>query len=190
MNQNLRDYVSRYIELTEDDLLTFESYLRPKHFKKKEYILRAGEICRARYFIVKGCVRQYYIDHKGNEQIVHFAIDNWWISDYDSLVNEKPSRLFLQTTEDTEVLELPELVFERVSKEIPALDQLFRKIIEKTYIAIQKRMEFMFSSSGEELLDIFLTANPEFAQRVPQYMIASYLGLTPEFVSKIRGKKR
>lgn len=189
MNQNLTEYIRRYIDISVTEIDLFATFLKPKKVKKKEYLLLAGEVCKARYYITKGCLRLYYIDNKEKEQIVHFGIDNWWITDYDSLINCIPSKLYVQAIEDTEILELHQESFEKACIELPKIERLFRIIMEKTYIASQKRMEYMFSLSGEELYAHFIAKNIEFAQRVPQYMLASYLGMTPEFISKIRGKR-
>ena len=190
MNQNLTEYIRRYISISEAEIELFQSYLKPKKLKKKEFLLKEGEICKSRYYITKGCIRLYYIDNKGNEQIIHFGIDDWWITDYESLINETSSELYIQATENTELLELPQKAFDELCHMLPSVERLFRKIMEKTYIAIHKRVTYMFSLSGEELFKTFISANPDFAQRVPQYMIASYLGMSPEFVSKIKAKKK
>jgi len=189
MNPNLTEYIKRYINISETEIELFQSYLRPIKLNKKEFLLKEGQICKSRYFISKGCIRLYYIDNKGNEQIIHFGIDNWWITDYESLINKIPSKLYIQATENTELLELSQKFFDELCLKLPKTERLFRIIMEKTFIASQKRIEYMFSQSGEEIFKHFIAANPQFTQRVPQYMIASYLGITPEFVSKIKAKK-
>ncbi len=190
MNPDLIKYINRYIQFSETEIDLFNSYLRPKTLKKKEFLLKEGQLCKSRYFITKGCIRLYYIDHKANEQIIHFGIDNWWITDYESLINKIPSKLCIQATENTKILELPQETFDELCFKLPKIERLFRIIMEKTYIASQKRLEYMFSLTGEELYHKFIASNPEFIQRVPQYMIASFLGMTPEFVSKIRANKK
>ncbi len=190
MNPNLIEYIRRYVSVSETEINKFQSYLKPKRIQKKEFLLKAGQFCKSRYFITKGCVRLFYIDNKGNEQIIHFGIDNWWITDYESLINNKPSILYIQAIETTDLLELPQVSFDELCQNVPQTERLFRKIMEKTYIAIQKRIEYIYSLKGEEQFQLFIAANPEFTQRVPQYMIASYLGMSPEFVSKIRAKKK
>lgn len=182
----LSEYINRYVSFSEEEMAIFQSYLKTIHVKKKEFILKEGQYCQSRYFILKGCVRLFYIDKKGNEQIIHFGIDNWWITEYESLINKEPSNLFMQALENTELLELTETAFEEVCLKVPKTEQLFRKIMERTYIAAQKRIEYIFSLNGEEQFQLFVNANPEFTQRVPQYMIASYLGMSPEFVSKVK----
>lgn len=188
MNSNLTEYIRRYASFSETEIATFQSHLQVKKLKNKDFLLKPGQFCKSRYFITKGCIRLFYIDKKGNEQIIHFGIENWWISDYESLINEKPSILYIQAIEHTELLELPQETFDRLCEKVPQVDRLFRKIMEKTSIAIQKRIEYMFSLNGEEQFQLFISKNPEFVQRVPQYMIASYLGMSPEFISKVKAK--
>ena len=190
MNANLANYIRRYIEISDQELDTFHSFLEPVEVKKKHFLLKEGQICKSRYFITSGCIRLFYIDSKGNEQIIHFGIDNWWITDYESLINDAPTKLYIQAVENTSLLALPNDKFEALCSELPQTERLFRKIMEKSFIAMQNRIAYIFSMKGEEQLDIFMSANPDFVQRVPQYMIASYLGMSPEFVSKIRGKRK
>jgi CRP-like cAMP-binding protein len=190
MHPDLIKYIRRYISISETEIAIFQSYLKPKKLTKKAFLLKEGQFCKSRYYIKSGCIRLFYIDKKGNEQIIHFGIENWWITDYESLINKTPSILYIQAIEPTELLELPQETFDDLCQRLPKTERLFRKIMEKTYIAIQKRIEYIYSLKGEDQFNIFIAANPEFAQRVPQYMIASYLGMTPEFVSKIRAKRK
>lgn len=189
IDPNLAEYIKRYISISDEELTLVASFLTPKKLKKKEYLLQEGRICHSRYFVTKGCFRVYYLDPKGVEQIVHFGLEYWWITDYNSLIAQCPSVMNIQAIEDAEVLVLNEEKLEELCAKLPKIERFFRKIMEKTYMAIQKRMEYMFSMSGEEMYDVFVTANPEFARRVPQYMLASYLGFTPEFLSKMKAKK-
>ena len=189
MHPSLSNYIKRYVEITNEELAIFQKYLNPISLKKKDFLLQPGKVCQSRYFIIEGCIRLYYINDKGNEQIIHFGVDQWWMTDYESLIHQKPSKLFVQAIEDTTLLELKETNFQKLRQELPKSDQLFRMVMERAFVAMQRRIEFMFNLSGENMYKVFVEHNPEFAQRVPQYMIASYLGMTPEFVSKIRGKK-
>ncbi|WP_411031480.1 Crp/Fnr family transcriptional regulator [Spongiimicrobium sp. 3-5] len=186
MNSHLSAYIRRYIDLTEEEDALFQSYLTPATLKKKEYVLQQGETCKSRYFISQGCIRLYYIDQKGSEQIVHFGVEHWWITDYDSLLSQTPSHLNIQAIEKTELLELKETALIQLYAKIPALERLFRVIMERTYVACQRRLEYMFSLNSEQMYETFITSNPQFAQRIPQYMLASYLGITPEYLSTLR----
>ncbi len=186
MNVSLSDYIKRYVTLSEEEDTLFQSHFKVQKLKKKAHAFEQGAVCDARYFITKGLMRLYYIDQKGNEQIVHFGIENWWITDYDSLLNKAPSKFNLQAIEPTELLVLKESSLEGIYRQIPSLERFFRIIMERTYIAGQRRLEYMFSLSSEELYEHFATANPAFLQRIPQYMLASYLGITPEYLSALR----
>lgn len=190
MITNLAEYTRNYIDISDEEMELFYHYLKVKKFKKKEYVLEEGKICRARYFILKGCIRSYYIDEKGVERILDFGIDNWWFTNYKSLVNQSPSENFIQTIEDSVVLELHQDSFEELSAKLPKIDRFFRIITEKTHIAHINKVKYTRNLSGEHLYKQFVLSNPKFSQRVPQYMIASYLGLSPEFVSKVKAKDR
>lgn len=143
MNPNLMEYIRRYISISETEINTFQSYLKSKKIKKKEFLLKQGQFCKSRYFITKGCIRLFYLDNKGNEQIVHFGIDNWWITDYESLINKTPSKLYIQAIENTELLELPQETFEELCMEIPQTERLFRIIMEKTYSYSKKNRVYV-----------------------------------------------
>ncbi len=186
----IAEYIRNYIDFSDKEIKLFYQYLTTKKLKKKEFLLEEGKICKARYFIVKGCLRSYYIDDKGVERIIDFAIDRWWYTNYKSLVNQIPSENFIQAIENTELLVLHEDSFHQLCLEVPKTDRLFRLITEKTHIAYINKMKYTRSYTGEDLYKNFIKTNPKFSQRVPQYMIASYLGLSPEFVSKIRAKDR
>ncbi len=188
MNSNLTNYLRKYITISDSEIELFQSHLTTKTIGKKEYLLKEGKTCTSRYFITKGYFRHFYIDNKSNEQIIHFGIENWWITDYASLVNKTPSKMYIQALENAEYLELSQESLENLYLKLPKIERFFRIIMEKTYIASQQRIEFMFSLSGKQLYEKFTHSNPEFSKRVPQYMLASYLGVSPEFISKIKSK--
>ncbi|EZH71868.1 hypothetical protein ATO12_05685 [Aquimarina atlantica] len=190
MITTLAAYIRNYIDISDEEMGLFYRHLKVRKFKKKEYVLEEGKICKARYFIVKGCVRSYYIDEKGVERILDFGIDEWWFTNYNSLINQSPSENFIQTIEDSVILELHQDSFDELSAKLPKIDRLFRIITEKTHIAHINKTKYTRSLSGEHLYKQFVLSNPKFSQRVPQYMIASYLGLSPEFVSKVKARYR
>lgn len=189
MIEALSRNVRRYVAFSNEDIDFIASFLDRIDVNKKEFILKEGQTCRARYFIVEGCFRSYFHDIKGNEQILHFGIENWWITDYDSLVNKIPSILNIQAIESSIILKLKESDLDKLSKQVPQIQDLFRIIAEKSFIAAQRRIHYLHTLNGEEMYHTFANANPNFIQRVPQYMTASYLDMTPEFLSKIRAKK-
>lgn len=187
--EKLFDHINKFGKASEADLLLLQGALSKKVFKKKQHLLTAGHTCHYKYFILEGCMRSYFVNSKGAEQIVNFAIEDWWMTDYDSFINQNISQLNIQAIEDCTVLRLSKPEFDKLTSQSPAISTYFRTILEKRHIADQRRIQYMFNLSGEEMYDTFFEHNPSFTQRVPQYMLASYLGFTPEFLSKIRKKK-
>lgn len=189
MIDRLFAHIKKFSEARDIDLNLLESAITRKQFAKKEHVLTEGHRCHFKHFILSGCMRSYFINKKGIEQIVNFGIEDWWMTDYDSFVNESISQLNIQAVENCEVLSLSKKDFDELMARSPAINNYFRVILEKRHVADQRRIQYMFNLTGEELYDTFYTLNPAFVQRVPQYMLASYLGFTPEFLSKIRKRK-
>ena len=189
MYPQLLAHIKRYVTLLpgEEELLC--SKLELKKFKKKEIILEPGKMCQGNYFVLKGLVRQYYVNKKLNEQIIQFALENWWMADQDSLLHKQPSAIYIQTIEPTEALLLTEKNRELLFETIPKLESYFRIMMQKSFVASQRRIGFIFNQSDEERYRFFMSLFPDFTQRVPQYMLASYLGFTPQFLSRLRAKK-
>lgn len=131
----------------------------------------------------------YFVDDKLNEQITQFALEHWWIADYFSFMDNKPSSYFIQTIEKSEILEITTSSFEAMLQELPQMERYFRIVMQKAVAAYQLRNKLVYEMSKEEFYQHFATSFPEFVQRVPQYMIASYLGLSPQYVSELRKKK-
>ena len=190
MYPQLLAHIRRYVSLTlqEEELLCEK--LELLKLKKKEIILEPGKSCKGNYFVLTGLVRQYIITKKLSEQIVMFGLESWWISDQESLFNKQPSNYYIQTIEATEILFLNEPNREILFMAIPALESYFRLMMQKSFIAAQRRVGFMLNQNDEERYHFFASNYPSFMQRVPQYMLASYLGFTPQFLSRIRAKKR
>ena len=189
MYSNLVKHIQRFVELDEKEVLLLNDYIKQYSLKKKDYLLEAGEVCKAIYFVEKGCLRMFFITDKTTEQITQFALDGWWISDYFSFMDEKPSGYYIQTIEKSEVIALDKHLFDHLTKELPQMERYFRIIMQRAVAASQLRARYLYEMSKEEFYQHFCTSFPEFVQRVPQYMIASYLGLTPEYVSELRKKK-
>jgi len=189
MYPNLIKHIRKIVELDEASVDVLMKYVKPLTLKKKDFLLNEGQICRSIYFVEKGCLRMFFINDKSSEQITQFALDNWWISDFLSFIESKPSEYFIQTVEKSEILSIDENDFEALLKELPQMERYFRTIMQRAWAASQLRIKYMYELSKEEYYNHFCTSFPEFVQRVPQYMIASYLGLTPEYVSELRKKK-
>jgi len=186
MYQPLYNHIKRFVDLSADEEEILTSTLKSFSFKKKTFLLEQGQICRSNYFVVKGCLRLYFIDVKGVAQTTQFAIENWWISDLTSFMFQKPSDFFIQAAETTEVIAIAHQDYEKLFEWIPKLEKYFRLIFQKLHQASQQRIMFLYSFSAEERYRHFNGLFPGFVQRIPQYMLASYLGFTPEFLSKIR----
>lgn len=189
MQSILLEHIKKFITLEPSEIDILESCLSSSKIKKKEHVLQEGQVCNTMYFIVKGCMRQYIINSKGSEQTLQFGIENWWITDYLSYHNHIPSHFYIQAVENTEVIALEKPILESLLIQIPKLERYFRIVSQKSFGAAQMRIKFLFTMSAEERYHHFNGLNPEFVQRVPQYMLASYLDFSAEFMSKIRSGK-
>lgn len=189
MQNTLILHIEKFITLEPSDVDKLESCLEVSKVTKKEHVLKQGQICNTIYFVVKGCMRQYIINSKGSEQTLQFGIENWWITDYLSYHNHTPSNFYLQAVENSEVIAIDKNVLESLLIEIPNLERYFRIVTQKSFGAMQMRIKFLFTMSAEERYHHFNDHFPEFVQRVPQYILASYLDFSAEFMSKIRAGK-
>lgn len=189
MESQLIQHIRKYVGLTEEEVRTLLRYVQPVSLKKKEYLFREGDLCPANYFVEKGCLRLFFITEKGTEQITQFALENWWITDHMSPGNQVPSHFYLQAIEPAEICILPYRTQEDLFRELPQLERYFRLITQRAFAAAQQRMKYQHDFSREEQYHHFHGLFPEFVQRIPQYMLASYLGFTPEYLSEIRKKR-
>jgi len=180
--------VAKHILLTEEEREFFLSLLETKTLKRKTLYLKAGTVCKSSAFVLDGAVRSFTIDADGKEHILSFATQDWWISDLYSLVSGKPAILNIEAIADSEILLLPrenqQLLFERV----PKFERFFRILVENSLVANQQRLIDNMTSSAEERYLRFIKKYPSIPACVPQHNIASYLGITPEFLSKIRAR--
>ena len=186
MKEQIKNYLNRYVAFEDAEIDDFYANLKPKTFRKKEYLLKQDQICKSNFFISEGLVRSFYIDEKGNEKIIQFAIENWWVTNVESFIQDMPSAINIQAIEDTTALVLYKNDLDQLYKSIPKLERLFRMITENTLIAVQRNNNFFSKKSSKERYFNFVNSFPGFAQRVPQYMIASFLDITPEYLSELR----
>lgn len=145
-------------------------------------------MCKFQYFITEGLVRTFYIDDSGFEKIVQFGIENWWVTDMNSFIKQKPSLLNIQALEETTILCIKKQNLDLAYDKSPKIERIFRKITENWLIAQQKNSHFYMKASSKERYFELINSFPNFVQRVPQYMIASYLDITPEYLSELRKK--
>lgn len=189
MKENLVTHIQKFISLTRDEIDMVTASVQEISIQRKKFLLQPDDVCRDNYFVSKGCMRLYFINRNGQEQITQFGIENWWITDYDSLETGKPSHYYIQAVEDTEVVSLGKAAMEDLFQRVPGMERYFRLILQKAHTASMRRFEYLRDQSDEERYRQFVSAFPGFVQRVPQYMLASYLGFTPQFLSKIRAKE-
>jgi len=188
MHESLIKYINSYATtpLTESEVELIKNTFVPKKIRKRQYFLQEGQVCKYGAFIVKGAMRQYSVDDKGAEHIVHLFIENWWASDRESFVMLTPSVYNIDAWEDTEMLLITRADHLNLLSSIPAIVELSRKLDERNYIATQKRLNSSISFSAEKRYTDFGNNYPEFLRRFPQHIIASYLGITKETLSRIR----
>ncbi len=184
--QPLLDYIANHINLTHGEVEKLLSYITYRKYLKGQYLVQQGDTCRNSCFVLSGCTKTFIVDEKGQEHIVMFAIEDWWTSDLGSYITQTPADYNVQCLEDTEILQFSYETDEEMYKEIPKLERLFRKILEKAFVASQKRIIKSFSLTAKEQYVLFKKQYPKIEKRIPQYMVASYLGITKEFLSKIK----
>lgn len=188
MQLTLLEHIRKFVNLSESEEHILKEFIKPQTLRKKELLLSNGQVCKSLYFVEEGCLRMYFINEKNAEQITQFAIEGWWLTDFFSFMDNKPSEYFIQTIEASKLVKIDRLAFDDLLKLLPQLERYFRIIMQKNLAAAQLRTKYLYDMSKEEFFNHFSTSFPEFIQRVPQYMIASYLGLTPEYVSELRKK--
>ncbi|MES2519256.1 MAG: Crp/Fnr family transcriptional regulator [Bacteroidota bacterium] len=188
MKELLKQNISSHISLSENEMEDFCKLFQSKIIQKKNFLLREGEVCKFEGFVTKGLFRVYHIDNNGFEQILYFAIENWWITDIDSFTNEKPSQLFIEAIEDSEVLLISKTDKELAYTNLPKIEKLFRIMTQKTHVALQRRMIDNLSKTADQRYQDFIEKYPQLFQRLTNLQIAAYLGISHEFLSKIRKK--
>jgi len=180
--------VSRHIALDRNETEFFVSILEPKKLERKEVYLKAGTVCKHSAFVVDGALKSFTIDTEGKEHILSFAMADWWIADMYSYISRKPAILTIEAIADSEVLLLSYDNQQQLFKQVPKFERFFRILVENSLVANQQRLIDNLSSSAEERYLRFIKKYPTVPSCVPQHNIASYLGITPEFLSKIRGR--
>lgn len=180
--------VARHIALDERERDFFLALLEPATFKRKKLYLEAGTVCKYSAFVVNGALKSFTVDQDGKEHILSFATKDWWISDMYSLLSQKPAILNIEAIADSEVLMLSRDNHQLLYEKVPKFERFFRILVENSLVANQQRLIDNMSSTAEERYLRFIKKYPTIPSCVPQHNIASYLGITPEFLSKIRAR--
>ena len=176
------------ITLTDEEQEIIKNYLTPKKLRKKQYLLQAGDICKTIAFVEKGALRAYSTDEKGNEHIIQFALEGWTISDLYSFMTGEPATYHIDALEDSELILISKGAQEEILRRVPKYETYTRMQLTGAYLAMQKRLTSIISQPVEDRYTNFISVYPNIAQRVPQHMIASYMGLKPETLSRVRKK--
>lgn len=180
--------IEKHVQLTPEEKQLFLSKIEIQHYKAKTILLNSGQVCRHSYFVNSGILRSFNINDNIVEHVLNFACEGWWIGDMYSLISQKPGNLFIEVLEDAEVVLLSKENQEQLYTEIPKLERFFRILIENSLVAHQERLMDNLSLSAEERYDKFCKRYSNLTQKIPQKQIASYIGVTPEFFSKMKAK--
>jgi CRP-like cAMP-binding protein len=176
------------VSLTREEEDVVKAYLLPKKLRKKQYLLQEGDVCKHIAFVEKGALKAYSVDDTGTESIIQFALEGWIISDLYSFLTSEPATYNIDALEDAELVLISKSAHENLLQKLPKYETYIRLQITGAYIAFQKRLTSIISLQLEERYKNFLAVYPNIAQRVPQHMIASYMGLTPETLSRVRSR--
>jgi CRP-like cAMP-binding protein len=190
LNKLLKESIEKYTnqKLSSDYEKSFSELIFEKKFEKKTLIIEEGQYCKHIYFITSGSCYSYLTDSKGDTQVIQFALAGYWISDLHSFFSGKKSAYSIQTIEATSVLMINREFFEKACTTIPIFERYFRILIQNAYVSIQFRLAKTTSEEAEQRYKEFASLHPDFLQRLPQYLIASYLGIQPQSLSRIRKK--
>jgi CRP-like cAMP-binding protein len=188
MFELLHSRINEIISVSEEDFNFCKTLFQPKKLRKKQYLLQDGDVCKYTAFVEKGILRTYTIDEKGNEHILQFSLEGWWISDLYSFLTNEPSHYNIEALEDCELLLITKPSWDILLEKIPAFERYFRILLQNNLIATQRRLMGSLSETAEEKYIKLMNTFPGCIQRVPQHMIASYLGITRETLSRVRSQ--
>ncbi|ANE49652.1 Crp/Fnr family transcriptional regulator [Flavisolibacter tropicus] len=186
MSEIFKNHIEKFIKINVKEFEDIFSFFQLQQVRKKENVLVEGNVCKYHYFVLKGCLRKFFLTEKGTEQTTEFAIETWWMTDHISYERRLPSEFFIQAVENTEVLRIDSHSQEELLKAFPKMERYFRFIYQRAFAASQMRIKYLYDLSKEDFFQHFNKLYPEFVQRIPQHLIASFLGFTPEYLSEIR----
>ena len=185
----LRAHIQRYVVLSDAECSEIVGHFVSQRLRKKEWAQHADESCNRLYFIAKGCMRGYFVDDAGVEKTLQLALEGWWITDFQAFSQQRVTDNYYQAVEPCNVLSITHADYQRLLSAHPVMERYFRQMYEIAYGAMVYRVKYQFSYSKEEIFFRFRERYPGFVNRVPQYVLATFLGLTPEYLSKLRAKQ-
>lgn len=186
--QHLIAYFDKMLPLEPEEVLAIEQAFKERRVRRKQLILQEGDVCVHNTFVVEGCFKMYFVDPNGREHNLQFAIENWWIGDIGSFHSEQPSKLYIEALENSVILQIKKEDQLRLFVDYPKFNRLYRVLTENALVAAQRRILQNISSTAEERYLDFVQRYPHLFNRISNVQIASYLGVTPEFLSKIRSQ--
>ncbi len=182
-------YFNNLIPLNDEETELVSAYFKPRLYRKRQYVLQEGDVCNHFNFVIRGCLRMYKVDEKGNTHIIQFASENWWLTNIGSFHERKPSELNIDALEDTMVLQINYDNLIALYIQVAKFDRIFRVLIENSFVTLQNRLLQNISSTAEDRYNSFIEVYPQLSNRLPQTQIASFLGITPEFLSRLRNRR-
>ena len=181
-------HIERIVPLTEEERIAFSGIVEERRVKKRAFIVQPGFVCKHQSHVVKGAFRSHFISPNGDENTIAIAIEDWWISDFYSYTSQTPASLYVEALEDSIIQQIPYDKVEEICNEYPRFERFFRLVAQKAFAYSQRRALSNIGKSAEERYLEYAEMYPQIILRVPQYVLASYLGMSPEFLSKIRAK--
>ena len=182
------NYFSNILPLDSEEIDALKKVFKERRIKRRQFILQEGDVCKLNTFVVEGCFRMYFVDEKGKVHNIQFAVENWWIGDIGSFHSEEPSKLYIEAIENSIILQIRKQDQLDLFVNHPKFNRIFRVFTENALVTYQRRVLQNISSTAEERYLDFLKRYPYFFNRISNVQIASFLGVTPEFLSTIRKK--
>ena len=182
----LFQHIEEKVRLNSIDKESIESFFIKKTLRKRQYLLQQGDVCRYMAFVAKGLLRTYNVDEKGNEHMSVFGLEGWWLSDINSFLSGEPSLFNIDAIEESELLLISKDDYEKLTLSVPIMDRYFRILYQNSLVTKERRLMSSITHTAEEKYLLLLQSSPEINERIPQHLIASYLGIAPETLSRIR----
>ncbi|QPH40508.1 Crp/Fnr family transcriptional regulator [Pedobacter endophyticus] len=186
MIEILLKHIEEKVSLTATDKEMISPFFIRKRLRKRQYLLQEGDVCRYLSFVAKGLLRSYNVDEKGDEHMSIFGWEGWWISDFNSFLSVVPAMFYIDAIEDSEVLMISRSDYDTLTLQVPIMDRYFRILFQNSLVTKERRLMSSITHSAEEKYIQLLDSNPEIINKIPQNMVASYLGIAPETLSRIK----